>query len=48
MRSVFTLNQTTQLSDSSEFITFDTPDPSMAFKAFPAGPFSANLNRFRV
>jgi hypothetical protein len=25
------LNQTTQLSDSSKFITFATPGPSMAF-----------------
>jgi hypothetical protein len=41
------LNQTTQLSDSSKFITFDTPGPSMAFQAFPAGPFSANGSRFR-
>src|SRR3954468_12907606 len=43
-----TLNQTTQLSDSSKFITFDTPCPAMAFTAVPAGRFSANLSRFRV
>lgn len=40
------LNQTTQLSDSSQFITFATPGPLMTFKAFPAGHFSANPSRF--